>query len=581
MNLQSHSWSARRQSRVVRSFKPIIFVAVAALLSTVIFLFSTYDISPLTSQHAIVSSKGFCPQEDVLIPRANFELWTAIGEEIGTTAFKASAIHWLSGAVQIETETYDDMGPVGAEPRWENRLLFHEYLEKTFPLVHTVLKVEKINKYGLLYTWQGANVSLKPSLLMAHFDVVPVNPDTLSEWAYPPYSGWFDGQLIWGRGSNDDKSGLIGTIGAIEVLLRYGFQPSRTFVAAFGFDEEGGGSRGAKELAATVLHRYGENSFALIIDEGGGFSEIFGTVFATPGIAEKGSVNIDLSIAAPGGHSSIPPEHTSIGILSALLVHLENHPFEVHIERETSSYQMFQCFAEYGATIPAALRDAIKQSASSDVALREVEAILFQDQWFKSLVGTTQAVDMIHGGVKSNALPEQAWAVVNHRIATTSSVNATVEHVVDLFLPLAKEFDLKFSTFGKTISTPETEPKGSLKLTTSFGLEPAPISPFRGDKSAPYQLLSGTIKATYNAHRDLSGDNIAVGPGMPTGNTDTKHYWPLSEHIFRYKHHNGGSSNNPLSGAHTVNESFSADSLLETVQFFVTLILNIDESNKL
>lgn len=36
---------------------------------------------------------------------------------------------------------------------------------------------------------------------------------------------------------------------------------------------------------------------------------------------------------------------------------------------------------------------------------------------YKSLVGTTQAIDLIHGGVKSNALPERAWAVVNHRIS--------------------------------------------------------------------------------------------------------------------------------------------------------------------
>ncbi|KAJ4490443.1 hypothetical protein J3R30DRAFT_3279023 [Lentinula aciculospora] len=547
-------------------------------------------------------SPSFCPQVEPLIPQINHILWTAIGEEINTNSFKANAIDWLSGAIQVETETYDDMGPVDEDPRWENRLHFHEYLENAFPLVHSALKLEKINTYGLLYTWQGSNVSLKPSLFMAHFDVVPVNPDTLSEWAYPPYSGYYDGELIWGRGSNDDKSGLIGTIGAIEVLLRQGFEPTRTFVAAFGFDEEGGGSRvrdygfdvssrlvnalglqGAKELAAVVLDRYGKGSFAFIIDEGGGFSEQFGTIFATPGIAEKGSVNIDVSIAAPGGHSSLPPEHTSIGILSALLVQVENHPFEVHIQRETFSYQLFQCFAQYGTTIPAALRNAIKHSPSSDKALREVEYILFQDRLLKSSVGTTQAVDMIHGGVKSNALPEQAWAVVNHRIATTSSVNATIKHDIDLFLPLAKEFDLEFSAFEEIISTPETEPKGHLKLTTSYGLEPAPITPTEGKTSAPYQLLSGTIKATYNAHRALQGhgDDIIVGPGMPTGNTDTKHYWPLSEHIFRYKHHNGRSSNNPLSGTHTVNESFDADSLLETVRFFVTLILNADESKEL
>ncbi|KAJ3823013.1 carboxypeptidase S [Lentinula raphanica] len=571
------------QSPLVPIYKLIAFVAFVILSATL--LFTIHDngrtsIFPSGSIHSL--SSEFCPQTMVLVPRANHKLWLNAGEEFNTMAFKASAIHWLSGAIQIETETYDDMGPVGEDPRWENRLQFHDYLEKTFPLVHTYLKLEKINTYGLLYTWQGSDDSLKPSLLMAHFDVVPVNPDTLSDWAYPPYSGWFDGELIWGRGSTDDKGALIGIMGAMEVLLRHGFQPSRTLVAAFGFDEEGGGYYGAQELAATVLNRYGEDSFAFVIDEGGGFAERFGTVFATPGVAEKGYVNVELSVSGPGGHSSIPPEHTTIGILSALLVELETHPFEAHIERNTSSYHLFQCFAEHGTAISPTLRDAIRLSASSDEALREVEVLLFQDPWYKSLVGTTQAIDMVRGGVKSNALPEQAWAVVNHRIATTTSVNATIEHDVALLQPLAEQFELEFSTLGKKISIPGGTPKGNLQLTRSFGMEPAPVSPYKGDASAPYQLLAGTIKATYNAHRNMPGDsdNIVVGPGMPTGNTDTKYYWPLSRSILRYKHLNGGSSNNYLTGAHTVNESISADSLLETFRFYTTLILNADESEE-
>ncbi len=60
----------------------------------------------------------------------------------------------------------------------------------------------------------------------------------------------------------------------------------------------------------------------------------------------------------------------------------------------------------------------MEHSAHSDWALRALEKILFKEAFFKSLVETTQAIDLIHGGVKSNALPEQAYAVVNHRIST-------------------------------------------------------------------------------------------------------------------------------------------------------------------
>jgi Gly-Xaa carboxypeptidase len=136
----------------------------------------------------------------------------------------------------------------------------------------------KINTYGLVYIWEGSDPSLKPLLLMAHQDVVPVNPDTIDKWTHPPYSGFYDGERIWGRGSQDDKSGLMGILIAIETLLEQGFTPKRGIVLSFGFDEESGGLKGAKENAKALMTIYGEKSFAMVVDEGGGFIEQYGGV---------------------------------------------------------------------------------------------------------------------------------------------------------------------------------------------------------------------------------------------------------------------------------------------------------------
>ena len=38
---------------------------------------------------------------------------------------------------------------------------------------------------------------------------MPVDPGTVDKWIHPPYSGHFDGDRIWGRGTADDKNGLI------------------------------------------------------------------------------------------------------------------------------------------------------------------------------------------------------------------------------------------------------------------------------------------------------------------------------------------------------------------------------------
>jgi Gly-Xaa carboxypeptidase len=37
-------------------------------------------------------------------------------------------------------------------------------------------------------------------LFMAHQDVVPVPNVTVGDWKYPPFSGYYDGERVWGRG---------------------------------------------------------------------------------------------------------------------------------------------------------------------------------------------------------------------------------------------------------------------------------------------------------------------------------------------------------------------------------------------
>jgi Gly-Xaa carboxypeptidase len=101
-----------------------------------------------------------------------------------------------------------------------------------------------------------------------------------------------------------------------------------------------------------------------------------------------------------------------------MMVELEAHPIPAKLHRATAVYGTAQCYAEHGKELPKGLRRALKRSVHSDRNLKKAEEILFKEKEFKGLTGTTQAIDLIQGGVKANALPEEAWAVVNHRIAT-------------------------------------------------------------------------------------------------------------------------------------------------------------------
>lgn len=97
---------------------------------------------------------------------------------------------------------------------------------------------------------------------------------------------------------------------AIESTLENGYKPTRTVVLAFGFDEEPDGVHGAQTLAIELREMFGENGYAILVDEGWSYGEQFGRITATVGTAEKGSMDVWVEVKSPGGHSSLPPPHT-------------------------------------------------------------------------------------------------------------------------------------------------------------------------------------------------------------------------------------------------------------------------------
>ena len=105
------------------------------------------------------------------------------------------------------------------------------------------------------------------------------------------------------------------------------------------------------------------------------------------------------------------------------------------------------------------------------------------------------------------------------------------EHDTNLLKHLGQEFNLTYTAFGRLISKKGSRASGTLTLSDAFheGLEPAPVTP-TGKDAGPYQLLSGTIKATYNIHRSLpsSSDSIIVAPSIMSGNTGIAHFYLLS-----------------------------------------------------
>ncbi|KAH9921729.1 carboxypeptidase S [Epithele typhae] len=518
-----------------------------------------------------------CPQTGAIAPVRHGALLDALEAEYAMDAFRLKAYESLGGAIRVPTIAYDDLKPPGQDERWEIFGELHAYLETRFPLVHANLRKTHVNKFALVYHWQGSDESLKPALLTAHQDVVPVEPTTLDKWLQPPFSGHFDGEYIWGRGSCDDKPGLVGTLTAVEELLQAGFKPTRTIVLAYGIDEERGGISGATAIRDYLLSTYGEYAFSILVDEGGGYSVTDDVIMSTPGVAEKGKFDVRFEISAPGGHSSIPPEHTSIGMLAAMIKQLEDNPHVPSLNRSGIYYQQLQCRAAHDPDLPSHFRALIRRSHKSDKALHELEAYLADtDRLYGPLAGTTQAVDVVRGGVKTNALPERAEVIVNHRLSIHSSIAELQARIASVAAPVAARFGLALDAFGRTVIAGAGEEAGAMRIEDAWGtaLEPAPLTPM--GESGPFRLLSGTIVGVLGASNRTGYDKKTfIAPSMSTGNTDTKHYWKLTKHIFRYGHINNGDSFN---GGHTINEALRGEGFIEAIRFFTWTILNVDES---
>src|SRR5258708_15134655 len=175
----------------------------------------------------------------------------------------------LAGALRFKTISYQDSSQFDAR-EFDG---FQRYLRTTFPKLHAALKLEKVNGYGLLYEWAGSDPSVPPIVLLAHQDVVPVEPGTETRWTEPPFEGRIAGGYVWGRGALDDKGSLVGLFEAVEHLLGAGAKPRRTVYLAFGYDGEVGGRRGAARPAELLRspHRHPGVPF----DEGGALTNGF------------------------------------------------------------------------------------------------------------------------------------------------------------------------------------------------------------------------------------------------------------------------------------------------------------------
>ncbi|SCW02535.1 LAFE_0F08570g1_1 [Lachancea fermentati] len=520
----------------------------------------------------------YCRDYDAVAPKVGAHYFSKIETMLHDDSFKNATAEKLAGAVRIPTQIGDDVPNPKEDPDFFAKFFeLHEYLKQTYPLVHENLKLEKVNDVALLYTWEGSDQELKPAMFMAHQDVVLVNEDTIDQWTYPPYSGYFDGEKVWGRGSSDCKTLLTAELVAIEELIRDGFTPRRTILLAFGFDEESSGEKGALELSKFIEKRYGADSIFSILDEGMGVFEIEKDLFvATPVVREKGFLNVQIDIQGPGGHSSLPPSHTNVGILSELVYRLENDPFEYNIENTHPFMSFFQCVADHSKSLNPTFRKSIKKAPFSEKYKKEfIGFVEATDPMMAFTFKTSQAIDVLNSGIKVNALPETGRLLINYRIDFSSNVDEVINKIKKHACVVAEKYTYSVDVAGEAVLSPQ-QAVGSLNILPLTPRNPSPASPDYRDDDVVWELLATTVKDFFQNRVFVENNSTQVylAPGTMTPNTDTRHMWNLTNHIYRFQ--GAVLPKDGLKVAHSVNEYGLMSTVLQSAAFMYEYILGAD-----
>ncbi|WP_282824540.1 M20/M25/M40 family metallo-hydrolase [Gulosibacter sediminis] len=322
----------------------------------------------------------------------------------------------LSRMIQVRTVSAE-LDARGREP-FE---AFVSLLAELYPRIHASLELERITDFGLLYRWPGATPTADPVVLMAHYDVVPV--DESDPWTHPPFEGRIEGGSVYGRGALDDKGPLVVLLDAVENLLADEFVPARDVYLSFGGNEETFGA--AAQAIVEVFRERGLTPW-LVLDEGGAVTDaplpFVQGLAAMVGVGEKGVATVRLTARSDGGHASTPPPLTAVGRVSRAVSRLTPTTFTARVPAAIT--RMLGLFTTRSTGVGRLL---YRMLAAWPWLNARVFARLGGEA--AALVRTTVAPTKITGGTAHNVLPSQAEAVVNLRLALGETVAGTVRRL--------------------------------------------------------------------------------------------------------------------------------------------------------
>ena len=432
-----------------------------------------------------------------------------------------AAVDALAQLVRCKTVSYNDHS---LEDEAEFQKLI-SLLPNLYPNVMETCEFRQLPDRALLLRWPGKSPG-DPSVMMAHYDVVPVNEEA---WDKPPFDAILEDGVLWGRGTLDTKVTFNGILSAANHLIARGFRPERDVYFAFSGGEEVNGL-GAPNIVAWFREQ-GIRP-ALVVDEGGAVVENVFPGVKVPcgliGIAEKGMMNARFRARSQGGHASAPKPHTPVGVLSAACKRVEDHPFKAHIQGPAA--QMFDTLGRYSTPL-----------------YRVIFANLWCFGWLldlmarksggemNALLRTTVAFTQMQGSSARNVIPPEATMVANMRLNPSDSVASALDYLK------------------KTVANDAVE------ITALESFEPSPVSETGCEA---WEKVASSVAETWRG--------CVVAPYLMVQCSDSRHYGPISNHVYRFSAMDLTAGER--STIHGNNERIRVETAAKAVEFYIRLL---------
>ena len=374
------------------------------------------------------------------------------------------------------------------------------------------------------------NGAKKPVLLMGHTDVVGVQRE---HWSVDPFAAVRKGNVIYGRGSVDDKPHVVAGMIVMLLLNRLHVKLDRDVIFLAEAGEEGTTSVGIDYM---VKQHWPEIEAEYALAEGGTAVEENGKVHdVLISVTEKVPRGIRLVARGPSGHGSRPLAQNAVTHLAAAVAKAGAWQTPMRLNAATRAY--FERMAAISTPAEAARYRAIltpTHAAAVDRYFRDHEPGHY------SILRTSVVPTILKAGFRSNVIPSEGEAYLDVRALPDEDMTQFIDEL------------------RRVINDP------SIEIVPSQSSERPAAAP------------SGTNTEMFRAIEKVSRGMFAAPaiPSMLTGATDgaqlrargvqaygTGPISPIGE--------------GPLGGAHSDDENISVRALEKLVEFTWNTVLEV------